>query len=64
MFTCSRLGKGFEKQTEKQVDALKSLNLPNKIDELKQVEITFPKNQLNDLMINQKKSCNYKRISN
>ena len=64
MFTCSRLGKGFEKQTEKQVDALKSLNLPNKIDELKQVESTFPKNQFNDLMINQKKSCNYKRISN
>ena len=64
MFTCSRLGKGFEKQTEKQVDALKSLNLPNKIDELKQVESTFPKNQLNDLMINQKKPCNYKRISN
>ena len=32
-----------EKQTEKQVDALKFLNLSNKTDELKQIEGIFPK---------------------
>ena len=37
------LGKSIEKQTEKQIDALKFLNLSNKIDELKQTEIVFPK---------------------
>ena len=42
-FTYSPLGKSFEKQTEKQVDALKSLNLSNKTDELKQIEGIFPK---------------------
>ena len=42
-FTYSPLGKSFEKQTEKQVDALKSLNLSNKTDELKQIEAIFPK---------------------
>ena len=30
MFPYSPLGKAFEKQTEKQVDTLKSLNLPNR----------------------------------
>ena len=33
----SPLGKASEKQSKKQVDALKSLNLSNKIDELKQI---------------------------
>ena len=30
---------------KKQVDSLKSLNLANKIDELKQIESVFPKNR-------------------
>ena len=46
-FTYTPLGKVFGKQTEKQADALKSLKIPNKIDEIKQIESIFPKNQLN-----------------
>ena len=42
-FTHSPLGKAFEKQTEKQFDALKSLSLPNEINELKQIKSIFPK---------------------
>ena len=42
-FTYFSLGKALEKQTEKQVDALKSLNLSSKTDELKQIEGIFPK---------------------
>ena len=34
-FTYSPLGKALEKQTKKKFDALKSLNLYNKVDELK-----------------------------
>ena len=41
-FTYSPFGKVSEKQTEKQVDTLKSLNIPSKIDELKQIESIFP----------------------
>ena len=41
-FTYSPLGKGFEKQTEKQIDALKALKLSNKTNELKQIEGIFP----------------------
>ena len=41
------LGKAFEKQTEKQVDAIKSLDLSNK---LKRIEGTFPQNLMNDLI--------------
>ena len=44
-------GKNFWKTTDKQVHALKSLNLPNKINELKQIENVFLKNQVNDLII-------------
>ena len=44
-----------EKQTEKQADALKSLNLSNKINELKQIEGIFPKILLNYLIINKLK---------
>ena len=40
--------KKFEKTNE--VDALNSSKLSNKINELKQFETLFPKNQLNDLM--------------
>ena len=36
-FEYSPLGKAFEKQTEKQVGDLKSLDLSNKKDELKQI---------------------------
>ena len=54
-FTCFLLRKAFEKQIEKKkIDALKSLKLPNKIDQLKKIESIFPKNQLNDLNIQQK----------
>ena len=44
-FTYSPLGKVLVKQTEKQVDALKSLNLSNKIDKLNQIKSIFPQNQ-------------------
>ena len=46
-FAISPLGKAFEKQTEKQVGALKSLGLSNKKDELKQIEGIFPQNLMN-----------------
>ena len=35
----------------KQVNALNSVNLPNKIYELKQIESIIPKNKLNDLIV-------------
>ena len=47
-FTYSPFGKVLEKQTEKQVGALKSLSFSNKEDEFKQIEGIFPKNLLND----------------
>ena len=34
-FTYSPLGKAWEKQTEKRVDTTKSINISNKVDELK-----------------------------
>ena len=46
-FAYSPLGKAFEKQTEKQVDAIKSLDLSSK---LKQIEGIFPQNLMNDLI--------------
>ena len=54
-FTYSSLGKAFKKQTGKQFEVLKSLNLPDKIDELKRTESIFPKNRLNDLIIDKLK---------
>ena len=42
-FTYSPLGKALEKQTEKQVGALRSLDFSNKKGELKQIEGIFPK---------------------
>ena len=54
-FTYSLLGKVLEEQMKKQVDPLKSLKLANKIDELKQIESIFPKNQLNGLIIDKLK---------
>ena len=41
-FTYSPLGRALEKQTEKQVHVLKSLNLSNKKDKLKQIDSIFP----------------------
>ena len=49
-FTHSLLGKALEKQTEKQVDALPSLNLSAKTDDLKQIENIFPKNLLTNVI--------------
>ena len=40
---------------KKQVDILKSLNLSNITDEIKQIEIIFPQNQINDLICNKLK---------
>ena len=49
-FAISPLGKAFGKQTEKQVGALKSLDLSNKKDELKQIEGIFPQNLMNSFI--------------
>ena len=57
-FTYSPLGKTLEKQTEKQVDALKSLDFSNRIIELHQLKSIFPQNQLNYLIINKLKEIN------
>ena len=50
-FTYSPLAKTFEKQTEKQVAAVKSLDISNKKDELKQIENIFPQILMNDLIL-------------
>ena len=50
--------KALGKQTERKFDALKSLNLSDKIDELKQIEGTFPKHMLIDLIIDKLKGNN------
>ena len=49
-FAYSPLGKVFEKQTEKQVGAIKSLDVFNKKDKLKQIDGIFPQNLMNDLI--------------
>ena len=49
------LGITSEKQIEKQVGVLKSLDISNKKDELKQIEGVFPKDIPNDLIINKLK---------
>ena len=49
--THSALGKALGKQTEKQIDTLKSLNLSNKTGELKRIEGIFPKNLLKNFII-------------
>ena len=57
------LGKAFEKQTEKQVGAIKSLKPSNKNDELKQIEGTFPQNLMNNLIRDKfKKTVNLQDI--
>ena len=50
-FTYSPLGKALEKQTETLVDALKSLKLSDKLDELKQIESILAKNLFSGLNI-------------
>ena len=49
-FVYTPLGKASEKQTEKQVGALISLELSNKKDELKKIEGIFPQNLMSDLI--------------
>ena len=49
-FAFSPLGKAFEKQTQKQVDAIKSLDISGKKDELKQIENIFSENLMNELI--------------
>ena len=41
-FAYSPLRNAFQKQTKRQVDALKSLNASNKINQLKQIENLVP----------------------
>ena len=43
---CSPSGKAFEKQREKKIDIFKSLDPPNKLE---QIEGVFSKNLMNDL---------------
>ena len=47
------LGEVLEKQTKKLFDALTSLNVSDKIDELKQIESIFPQNRLNGSITDQ-----------
>ena len=56
-FTYSSLGNVLEKQTKKQVDAIKSLHFSNKASELDQLK-RFPQNQLNYLIIDKLKQIN------
>ena len=49
------MGKSFEKQTKEQVKAIKYLNISHKANELKQIENIFPKDVINDLIINKLK---------
>ena len=53
MFTYCPLRKDLEKKTEKEVKVPNSTS--NKKGELKQIEGIFPKNMLNDLIINKLK---------
>ena len=55
-FTYSPLGKAFEKQTEKQVDAKKFLKLSfDKTNELKQIKSLFPQNMVNKMVCDELK---------
>ena len=48
-FSYSPSGNAFEKQTEKQVGALKYIDISNKKDELKQIQVIYSQNLMNDL---------------
>ena len=54
----------FEKQTKKQVDALKSLNLSSKIDGFNQISCIFPEKLMNGSILDRLKSGSYKIVSN
>ena len=54
-FAYSPFGRAFEKQTEKQVDAVKSQDLSSK---LKRIDCIFPKNLMNDLIRAKQKEIN------
>ena len=49
-FAYSPLAKAFEKQTKKQVGAMKALDISDKKDELKQIESIFPQNLMSNLI--------------
>ena len=49
-FAYSTLGKALGKQTEKQIGALKPLDISNEKYELKQIKGIFPKHLMNDLI--------------
>ena len=49
-FPCPSLGKFFKKQTEEQVDDIKSLKPSNKKDKIKHIDGIFPRNLLNGLI--------------
>ena len=53
--TYSPLGKAFGKQTKEQVKAIKDLNFSDKANELKQLDVIFPENVLNDFISNKLK---------
>ena len=58
MFAYSPLGNALEKQTQKQVAALKSLYPSNKENKFRNIEVIFPQNMMNDLIrFNLKKNC-------
>ena len=60
------MGKSFEKQTEIQVDAIKSVNRSfGKTYELKQIENIFPQNIVNKMISDKlKKISMYKTVLN
>ena len=51
MFIYFPLGKALEKQTQKQIHALKSVKRSNRTNELKQIQGISPKYLLNDLVV-------------
>ena len=63
-FAYSPLEKAFEKQTERQIDPKKSLDISNKKDESKQTESIFPQNLEKEIVrlqdIIKKDNLNYK----
>ena len=49
-FSYSLLANAFEKETKKQIDTIKSLDISSKKDKLKQTKIIFLQNLMNDLI--------------
>ena len=49
-FSYSLLPNAFEKETEKHIDTIKSLEISKKKDKLKQTEIIFLQNLMNDII--------------